>query len=69
MLLPENDVSLVDWVLGFWTGMNADAFKVGSTSDARGIVGEVKLVCQAQPSTTLATATYETYQRLKAERR
>ena len=50
--------------------MNVDAaFNVGSTTDSRGIVEEVKVACRAEPSLSLAQASYQTYQRLRAERR
>lgn len=41
------------WLLGFWTGMNAngDNHKVGLSTDALGVIGEVKLRCQTNPST------------------
>lgn len=60
------------WILGFWSGKNmeaADNSQVGRTTDADGIVGEVKLVCDAAPSKMLVTATLETYQRFKRENR
>lgn len=43
--------------------------RVGESTDGAGIVGEVKLACQAAPSKTVVEVTLETYQRFKAENR
>lgn len=64
------------WILGFWSGKNMEAAlaggrmgRVGESTDGAGIVGEVKLACQAAPSKTLIAVTLETYERFKAENR
>ena len=44
------------WVLGYWSGRNdanAANHKVGATTGADGIIGEVKKVCKDKPSLTL----------------
>lgn len=63
-----NDVTINYWILGFWTGMNtATASQVGRSTDTKGVLGEVKLYCDAHPSATITEATTVTYQRLKSE--
>lgn len=48
------------WILGFWSGSNYSlSFSnqngdVGATTDAQGIIGEMKKRCQANPSGILA---------------
>lgn len=55
------------WVWGFWSGLNAQvAGNVGHSTDANGIIGEVKLYCDTAPSTTLISATNQVYKRFKA---
>ena len=60
------------WIYGAWSGMN---FKnqsnhvVGDSTDAEGIVGEVKAMCFKEPSLPLRSATYQTYVRLERANR
>ncbi len=59
-----------NWVLGFWTGMNVQAnLKVGETTDARGILGEVEVRCRQRPSGALATAAKQTWLDMRKEGR
>lgn len=69
---PSTEVQGSQWLLGFWSGKNMEAEgggQVGRSTDAAGVVGEVRLVCQASPSKSLISATLETYNRFKAEGR
>ena len=53
--------------MGYWSGVNAmhqSNHEVGTTTDAQGIVGEVKLICQSQPSTSLAGSAILAYAKL-----
>jgi hypothetical protein len=48
------------WIEGYWSGRSQDNnnnHAVGSTTDAEGIIGEAKKVCQRQPSLTFFKAT------------
>lgn len=58
------------WILGFWSGLNAQTNgKVGQSTDANGVIGEIKLYCEASPSSNLFQATTKVYQRFKAQGR
>ena len=53
------------WILGYWSGRNVEAQKsVGGTSDADGILEEVRLICKAAPSRAMIEAVDEVYNRL-----
>jgi hypothetical protein len=64
-----------EWILGYWTGRNVSADvadgngMVGSTTDTLGIIAEVKLVCEAEPSKSLLNAADEVYRRMQSDRR
>ena len=50
------------WIWGFWSGLNgARGGGVGHSTDAAGLVGEIKLLCEANPSEMLIDATFKTY--------
>jgi hypothetical protein len=54
-----------NWILGFWSGLNAARnTSAGNNTDAEGLVGEVKIVCDRNPSQTLAVAIYDVHQKL-----
>lgn len=60
------------WLLGFVSGANfgvPDHRVVGNSTDQFGVIGEVRLICQAEPSTTLIDATQRVYLRLRAQQR
>lgn len=58
------------WILGFWSGLNVQSNGfVGHTTDTNGLIGEVKLYCEASPSTNLITAVTKVYLRFKAQGR
>ena len=57
------------WIMGFWSGLNLannviknEAGSVGNTTDADGIIEEVRKVCTEQPSTGIANAIYQVYE-------
>ena len=59
---PLSEINARDWIFGFWSGenlgisANGSIGNVGHTTDALGIIGEVKKVCMKTPSMPLATA-------------
>ena len=59
---PLSEINAEDWIFGFWSGenlgisLNGSIGNVGHTTDALGIIGEVKKVCTNTPSMSLATA-------------
>jgi len=58
------------WILGYWSGRNVEAQKaVGSTTDADGILDEVRLICKGQPSLPLLDAVAKVYHRFMDEQR
>lgn len=58
------------WIWGFWSGRNSVlGAHVGGGTDGEGIVAEIKLACSARPSATLAWATIQVFERMKAEGR
>ena len=53
------------WILGYWSGRNVEGQKgVGLTTDADGILDEVRLICKAEPSRPMIDAVDEVYKRL-----
>lgn len=66
----ENYQGTAQWVAGYLTGLNSGwGGTVGHTTDLYGVMGEVKLICEAEPSTTLITATARVYLKLKKQSR
>lgn len=60
------------FILGVWTGLNMKnpkSGRVGFSTDGAGIVAEVKLVCEAEPSVDLLVATMTVYNRFEKELR
>lgn len=59
------------WILGFWTGSNRVGAEhgVGHSTDSRGIVGEVALLCRGQPSVSLFETLKQVFDKMKAEGR
>ena len=67
---PSMDSSVKAWIMGFFSGRNSGSdANVGASTDADGIVGEVKLACQNEPSISVSTATWRTYERFRREGR
>ena len=59
---PRNQLAGQTWILGFFSGHNyALAHKVGQSTNASGIIDEVKKICAAQPTMHLREATKEAY--------
>jgi hypothetical protein len=53
------------WILGYWSGRNVEGQRsAGGTSDADGILEEVRLICRAAPSRAMIDAVDEVYKRL-----
>jgi hypothetical protein len=50
------------WILGFFSGHNyAQAQRIGRSTNASGIIGEVKKICTGQPTMRLRDATKEAH--------
>lgn len=61
---PETEYEGEAWIPGYWTAVNIVNTKthvVGSNSDVPAIFGEIKKICSAEPSTTLADAIARVY--------
>lgn len=55
-----------NWILGYWSGRNAEngeARNTGTTLDDKTIIKEVTLVCNAEPSLSMANAVDKVYER------
>jgi hypothetical protein len=66
----EDEAAGTNWLLGYWTGRNIEGLrKVGTSTDGNGIIEEVRLICNAQPSLRLMDATTQVYQRFMSEGR
>lgn len=65
----QNEQASLNWIGGFWTALNLErSAQVGGRTDFDGISGEIKLACQQHPSMTLATVTFQTYERMASTR-
>src|SRR4249919_3531414 len=59
---PRNQLAGQTWILGFFSAYNyAHAQRVGQSTNASGIIDEVKKICAAQPTMHLREATKEAY--------
>ena len=74
--LTQNFEAGKAWIWGYWTGRNIEGVflgggpvVVGHTTDQNGIIGEVQLVCQNEPSLTLTSAVSKVYKRFLDEGR
>jgi hypothetical protein len=66
----QRDVEI--YILGYWSGLNVKNDRnhmVGSTTDAPGIIAEVRLTCTQEPSITVWEAINRVYWRMDAARR
>lgn len=46
-----------NWLIGYWSGLNSGLkSKVGRSTSAVGILGEIKLLCEKRPSLSLIDA-------------
>jgi hypothetical protein len=66
----------LNWLLGWWSAANqlnagytGKPGTVGNSTDGMGVIGEVKLLCQQQPSLSLLDATSRVYRRFEDEGR
>ena len=71
-----NDNFAQAWILGYWSGLNTGvtaftetATSVGSSTDADGIIEEVRLLCRREPSLAIYTATANAYAKLRDAKR
>lgn len=66
---PANEIAGVDYILGFWTGLNIAAptgsHGVGFSTDNAGIVGEVRRICRLSPSSSLIVASMSAYRLIR----
>jgi hypothetical protein len=62
----KTDTDIHGWVLGYWSGLNRlnTRHQVGKSTDAKGVVAEVKKVCTASPTTEIDDAIVAVYIRL-----
>ena len=61
---PGVDADVGQWILGYWTGLNAYAgpdHNVGRSTDNFGVVAAVRLECQRDPSRLISFATEVTH--------
>lgn len=64
---PAYESRTEDWVLGFFSGLNAASGKnVGQGTDAEGLVGEVRLACQSKPSAKMVEAALKAYRKMES---
>jgi hypothetical protein len=68
-LNPDNDRVGSNWILGFWSGLNAASTPslVGLATDAPAIIAEVALICAAKPLMLLQASVLSHYERVRAE--
>jgi len=69
---PESEAEGIWWIAGFWSGrnmQNGPNGRVGSSSDSEGIIGEIKRVCQAEPSLLLINVAGRVYVEMDRDRR
>ncbi len=55
-----------NWILGYWSGRNAEnggAHKAGTALDDKTIIKEVTLICKAEPSLSMTNAVDKVYER------
>jgi len=67
-----NYPEIVQWVSGYWSGLNAYSLSrhtVGSTTDAVAIVEAVRRECEIDPTERISAATWKIYARLDAQGR
>src|SRR5262245_4405453 len=65
-LAGTNNITDGMWILGFWTGLNySEDSMAGKTTDAPGLLAEVKKVCEEEPSLSVANATASVHRRFK----
>jgi len=69
---PGNQAAGNEWILGYWTGQNVRNVRdheVGRSTDANGILNEVKTLCDATPNERLASAAGRVYVNFERDRR
>ena len=64
---PESVRSSENWLAGFWSGLNFErGAQAGRYTDFTGMVAEVRLICDKEPSLTLAYAAVQTYEKVRS---
>jgi len=69
---PASETEGQWWIVGFWSGrnmQNGSNGRVGSSTDSEGIIGEIRRVCQVEPSLLLINAAGRVYVEMDRERR
>lgn len=69
---PLENLQIEEWILGFWTGMNAANqmdHSVGSKTDSYGVIGEVENICNSNPSEIILNAANEAYLKMMKNNR
>ena len=68
---PSLSPAIEAWILGFWTGSNTYSSNrlVGHSTDAHGVIEEVRRICLASPSTSLLLATNQVHSQMMKEGR
>jgi len=63
---PEYERDGNEWILGYWSAVNLlnENHGVGRNTEGPGIIGEVRKVCVAEPSTRLSDAVARVYRNL-----
>lgn len=74
--LPNTDpawkLAYEAWILGAWSGMNIREplrNRVGHSTDAMGIIGEVRVACSAEPSRPIGAIVTQLWLKMRAEDR
>lgn len=69
-LTPSTTYEGFAWVMGYFSGLNQAAKAgVGSSTDGEGIMGEIKIICDGEPSLSLIAAAFRVYERMRVEKR
>jgi hypothetical protein len=67
---PAHEFDGGSWIMGYWSGLNTNNpnyHMAGHTTDATGVIAEVRLVCRQHPSLPLYGAIATVYNKI-AER-
>ena len=63
---PVRDSRASAWILVYWTGLNVSARAiVGHGTDTNGLLAEIKLDCDKEPSADLLNSVFRTWKRLQ----
>lgn len=63
---PQNEALTRQWIAGFLSGAySRDGGQAAKGTDVSGIIGEVRIICQQEPSRQLVWATQRAYAKLR----